>query len=82
MSNSFDHWKVFLKLCFLDFTSISLGCGVGEGDVGSELHHQVYNTQYFVIGTANEKLNGPIGVNQSTAKPVADLILLLSSDES
>ena len=32
----------------------------------------------FVIGVAKEKFSGPIGVNQSIARPVEDLILLLS----
>ena len=32
----------------------------------------------FVIGVAKEKFNGPIGVYQSIAIPVDDLILLLS----
>ena len=48
----------------------------------SNLKPSVVSLSAFVRGTANEKLKGPMGVNQSTAKPVADLILLLSSDES
>ena len=45
----------------------------------SNLKPSVVSLSAFVRGTANEKLKGPMGVNQSTAKPVADLILLLSS---
>ena len=48
----------------------------------SNLKLSVLSVSAFVIGNANEKLRGPIGVSQSTAKPVDDLILLLSSDES
>ena len=40
----------------------------------------VLSPSAFVNGVANEKLKGPIGVNQSTAIPVDDLILLLSSE--
>ena len=36
----------------------------------------------LVISFANEKLSGPIGVNQSIVMPVADLILFESSIES
>ena len=45
----------------------------------SNLNVSVLSLSAFVIGLANEKVNGPIGVNQSTANPVEDLILLLSS---
>ena len=36
----------------------------------------------FVIGVAKEMLNGPIGVNQSIASPVEDLILSLFNELS
>ena len=42
---------------------------------------KIYNVKYkslIQIGAAKEKLNGPIGVNQFTERPVDDLILLLS----
>ena len=42
----------------------------------------VLSLSAFVNGVANEKLKGPIGVNQSIAKPVEDLILLLSNELS
>ena len=47
----------------------------------SNLKPSVVSLSALVIGTANEKLNGPIGVSQSTARPVDYLILLLSSEE-
>tara|TARA_Y100000590_G_scaffold434987_1_gene553879 strand:+ start:965 stop:1117 length:153 start_codon:yes stop_codon:yes gene_type:complete len=42
----------------------------------------VTSEEALVIGIEYERLRGPIGVNQSSAKPAADLILLsLSKDE-
>ena len=42
----------------------------------------VLSLSALVIGLAKEKLKGPMGVNQSTARPVELLILLLSLIES
>ena len=43
----------------------------------SNLKVSVLSVSALVMGCENEKLKGPIGVSQSTANPVDDLILLL-----
>ena len=40
----------------------------------SNLKVSVLSLSAFEIGAAKEKLNGPIGVNQFTERPVDDLI--------
>ena len=45
----------------------------------SNLKPSVVSLSALVIGTANEKLNGPIGVRKSTPIPVELLNLLASS---
>ena len=53
---------------------------LGTGNISHKV--SVSSFSCLVKGNAKEKLNGPMGVNQSTASPDDDLILLLSNELS